>query len=78
MIKLLIADDEPLVLAGMKSMLPWNRLGLEICGTAQNGQQALELIRQYRPDARDVRAGAGAALPRGVWRSAAVYHADQL
>ena len=50
MIKLLIADDEPLVLAGMKSMLPWNRLGLEICGTAQNGQQALELIRQYRPE----------------------------
>ena len=29
MIKLLIADDEPLVLVGMQSMLDWASLGVE-------------------------------------------------
>ena len=32
--KVLIADDEPLVQIGMKSMIDWNSLDLEICGTA--------------------------------------------
>lgn len=50
MIKLLIADDEPLVLVGMQSMLDWASMGVEICATAHNGQQALELIRRHRPD----------------------------
>ena len=31
MIKLLIADDEPLVLVGMQSMLDWASLNIEIC-----------------------------------------------
>ena len=48
--KLLIADDEPLVLVGLQSMLRWEDYGVEICATARNGQQALELIEQHRPD----------------------------
>lgn len=50
MTKLLIADDEPLVLVGMQSMLDWASLGIEICATAHNGRQALELIEQHRPE----------------------------
>ena len=50
MIKLLIVDDEPLVQIGIKSMLRWDELGIEVCGTAMNGKAALEMIRQYRPD----------------------------
>ncbi len=50
MIKMLIADDEPLVLVGMQSMLDWASLGVEVCATAHNGRQALQLIRQHRPD----------------------------
>ena len=50
MIKLLIADDEPLVLVGMQSMLDWASLGVEICATAHNGRQALDLIEQHHPD----------------------------
>ena len=34
MIKLLIVDDEPLVQIGIKSMLRWDELGIEVCGTA--------------------------------------------
>lgn len=50
MIKLLIADDEPLVQIGIKSMLNWADYGIEVCGTAVNGANALELIEQYSPE----------------------------
>ncbi len=50
MIKLLIVDDEPLVQIGIKSMLKWEELGIEICGAAMNGEAALGLIREYRPE----------------------------
>ncbi len=50
MIKLLIADDEPLVQIGIKSMLNWADYGIEICATAMNGAAALELIEEYSPD----------------------------
>lgn len=47
MIRLLIADDEPLVQIGIKSMLDWSSLGIEICGTASNGQDALAMIEKF-------------------------------
>ncbi|NLZ81257.1 MAG: response regulator [Clostridiales bacterium] len=50
MIKLLIIDDEPLVITGIKSMLNWGGLGIEICGTASNGSQALGFIEKYQPE----------------------------
>lgn len=49
MIRLLIADDEPLVQIGIKSMLDWASLGIEICGVASNGKDALKLIEKYSP-----------------------------
>jgi len=50
MIKLLIVDDEPLVQIGIQSMLDWNSLNIEICGTAINGAQALKMIEEELPD----------------------------
>ena len=50
MAKLLIVDDEPLVQIGIKSMLNWTDYGIEICGTAVNGQNALDLIEEYSPE----------------------------
>lgn len=50
MIKLLIVDDEPIVQVGMKSMLNWSELGIEVCGTAMNGQVALNMIRELQPE----------------------------
>jgi len=52
MIRLLIADDEPLVQIGVKSMLDragLSGLGIEICGTASNGREALKLIEKHSP-----------------------------
>lgn len=50
MYKLLIVDDEPLVQVGIKSMLNWGGLNIEIVGTAVNGQAALRLIEEQSPD----------------------------
>lgn len=50
MYKLFIVDDEPLVQAGIKSMLNWAELNIEICGSASNGQIALDMIRSLSPD----------------------------
>lgn len=50
MYKLLIVDDEPLVQVGIKSMLDWASLGIEIIGTAANGEAALKIIEEQMPD----------------------------
>ena len=50
MYKLLIVDDEPLVLIGLESMLPWSNYNITICGRASNGKQALEMIESLNPD----------------------------
>lgn len=50
MIKLLIVDDEPLVQIGIKSMLNYSALGIEICQSAFNGKQALKIIEEEQPE----------------------------
>lgn len=50
MIKLLIVDDEPLVCVGIQSMLKWADFGIEVVGTARNGQKAMELIDSMHPE----------------------------
>ncbi len=50
MLKILLVDDEPLVLVGIQSMLKWEDYDAEIVATARNGAQALELICSIRPD----------------------------
>ena len=50
MYQLLIVDDEPLVQAGIRSMLNWSEMNVEICGTAMNGQAALKIIEEKSPD----------------------------
>lgn len=50
MIKLLIVDDEPLVQAGIKSMINWDEHDIHIVGTASNGSIAYDMINQHEPD----------------------------
>lgn len=50
MIKLIIADDEPLVQAGIKSMINWEDYNISIVGTAANGAAAYELIQEHSPE----------------------------
>lgn len=50
MINLLIADDEPLVQAGIKSMINWDELGINLVGTATNGSIAYNMIKEHAPE----------------------------
>ena len=46
----LIADDEKIVLEGLKYIIDWNSLGFTICQTASDGADALEKILNLKPD----------------------------
>ena len=48
--KLIIADDEKWVRTAIRSLIPFEKLGLTLSCEAANGIEALELCRQYDPD----------------------------
>ena len=50
MFRVLLCDDEPLVLIGLQSMIAWAEYGLEVCGTVRNGEKAMEIIDKEKPD----------------------------
>jgi two-component system, NarL family, response regulator NreC len=47
--RILICDDHTLFVEGLKAMLR-NESSLEIVGEARNGRQAVELVRELKPD----------------------------
>ena len=42
--KVLIADDEAIVLEGLKYIIDWEALGFSICSQARTGDEALEKL----------------------------------
>ncbi|GIO14871.1 DNA-binding response regulator [Cohnella xylanilytica] len=48
MFKVFLVDDEPFIIEGLMDAIDWAAFGLEIVGSAENGQEALERIR-YTP-----------------------------
>lgn len=50
LLKLIIVDDEVFVRLGLKSTIDWSSIGYEIVGEAEDGQKALEVARETRPD----------------------------
>ena len=48
-LRVIVADDEPLVRQGMRLVLELEP-GLEILGEAADGREAVELVRRHRPD----------------------------
>lgn len=50
MYKVVIIDDEPIIVTGLKKLVPWASYGCEVAGTASDGMEGLELIRRIRPD----------------------------
>lgn len=50
MYKVVIIDDEPIIVTGLKKLVPWASYGCEVAGTAFDGMEGLELIRRIRPD----------------------------
>ncbi|MEK4249424.1 response regulator transcription factor [Paenibacillus sp. FSL W7-1287] len=50
MYKILLADDDYLVLEYLNKMIPWGDLGFEVVGLCEDGQQALNLVAEKQPD----------------------------
>ncbi|GGD96778.1 helix-turn-helix domain-containing protein [Paenibacillus nasutitermitis] len=48
--KVMIVEDDMLVRLGVKSMIPWTELGLEIVGEARDGIEALDIFAKQLPD----------------------------
>ncbi|WP_243109958.1 response regulator [Clostridium sp. E02] len=46
----LIADDESIVLNGLKHIINWNQLGFSICDTSMDGMDTLKKILELSPD----------------------------
>lgn len=50
MIRMILADDEPVITRGIKKLLNWKTLGIEITGEYEDGRKALEAIIRDKPD----------------------------
>ncbi len=50
MYKVVIIDDEPIIVTGLTKLVPWQKYDCEVVATAADGQEGLELIRQVLPD----------------------------
>lgn len=48
MYKILLADDERIILEGMAGIIEWESLGASLIGKAQNGHEAYEKIVHKR------------------------------
>ncbi|MCL2153292.1 MAG: response regulator [Oscillospiraceae bacterium] len=48
--KILIAEDELMIRQGIKYLVDWERHGFEVVAVARNGQEALKMIEETRPD----------------------------
>ncbi|MEF3312195.1 response regulator [Paenibacillus sp. GYB004] len=49
-IRVLIVDDEYMVLSTLREEIGWERLGMKVVAEASNGRQALEKCAAYSPD----------------------------
>ena len=49
LLKLVIVDDEPILLHGLLETYDWQGMGYEVVGMAQSGEQAIQVIRETKP-----------------------------
>ena len=50
MYKVMIVDDEPLILKGLRAIIDWQQLGLQITSQAASGEQAMEAFLEEETD----------------------------
>ena len=49
LLKLVIVDDEPILLQGLLNTYEWEKMGFQVVGTAQSGEQAIKVIEEVKP-----------------------------
>ncbi|ADM69487.1 putative response regulatory protein [Paenibacillus polymyxa E681] len=50
MMNVLLVDDEPWVLEGLRTIVNWDKYGFRVCGEASNGSSAWSLIERLQPE----------------------------
>ncbi|MBA2938946.1 response regulator [Paenibacillus sp. CGMCC 1.16610] len=50
MLNAILADDEPIIIKGLKKLIPWEELGIAIVGEAMTGRGLMEQIELTQPD----------------------------
>ena len=50
MLKVLLVDDEPFILQGLKLLVDWENEGFRVAGTAANGMEALAFLKKEKVD----------------------------
>ena len=50
MLKVLLVDDEPFIMQGLQVLIDWEQEGYEQPRTASNGQEALEVLKDFPAD----------------------------
>lgn len=50
MYRLLIVDDEEVIVEGLQLIIPWEELGITIVATANSGEEAVEVIKSKKID----------------------------
>ncbi|OBZ08620.1 MULTISPECIES: response regulator transcription factor [Bacillales] len=50
MYRVFVVDDEPFIIEGLYDIIDWSAYGLEIVGSAENGQDALEALKESAAD----------------------------
>lgn len=50
MLKVVIIDDEPIIVRGLQKAIKWEEIGCSVVGTAANGIEGIEVIRKEKPD----------------------------
>ncbi|MEG2702588.1 MAG: response regulator, partial [Clostridia bacterium] len=49
MYRVVLVDDEHIILQGLQKVVPWAEYGCEVAGTAADGVTGMELIRKVHP-----------------------------
>lgn len=50
MYKVVIVDDEPIIVEGLSKGIEWDKWNCKVVGTAANGEEGIALIRELLPD----------------------------
>lgn len=50
MLKVMLVDDEQLILDGLERVIPWAKYGCWVVGRALSGEEGIKLARELRPD----------------------------
>jgi len=49
-IRVVLADDEPIIVKGLRKLLPWEELGAELVADAYDGYELMRAIEEAKPD----------------------------